>query len=171
MSPSKREPVGTDGRMEAVVSEEQVMVVVFSLMIFAGVAVLWLAMANRRALREMEHRERIAMIQAGIVPAPETDPLAFESHLEPASKTLSRKDRWRTAGTLTVGFGVALFVLLFFTGVPEIGFAVGGAFAVLGASFLLNGSLLSATPGSRPIVRRTSTGTSTPPDSSSSAPF
>ena len=36
-----------------------VMLIVFSLMIFAGVAVLWLALANRRALREMEHRERM----------------------------------------------------------------------------------------------------------------
>ena len=62
-------------------SEEQVMVSVFSLMIFAGVAVLWLAMSNRRALREMEHRERIALIQAGIVPAPEADPLAFETNV------------------------------------------------------------------------------------------
>ena len=113
-------------------SEEQVMVSVFSLMIFAGVAVLWLAMSNRRALREMEHRERIALIQAGIVPAPEADPLAFETQFEPSS-SLSRKDRWRTAGTLTVGLGMALLVLLSFTGNGDIGFAVGGAFVVLGA--------------------------------------
>jgi hypothetical protein len=155
-------------RMEAGVSEEQVILIVLSLMIFAGVAVLWLAMANRRALREMEHRERIAMIQAGMVPAPEADPLAFEAQLETPSTSLSRKDRWRTAGTLTIGFGLALGVLLTFVGEMGIGFAVGGAFAVLGASFLLNGALLS-TPAPRPMVRRT--GTSTPPGSSSSAPF
>jgi hypothetical protein len=155
-------------RMEAGVSEEQVILIVLSLMIFAGVAVLWLAMANRRALREMEHRERIAMIQAGMVPAPEADPLAFEAQLETPSTSLSRKDRWRTAGTLTVGFGLALGVLLTFVGEMGSGFAVGGAFAVLGASFLLNGALLS-TPAPRPMVRRP--GTSTPPDSSSSAPF
>ncbi len=158
--------------MEAAVSEEQVMLIVFSLMVFAGVAVLWLAMSNRRALREMEHRERIALIQAGIVPAPEADPLAFETHLESASSTLSRKDRWRSAGTLTVGFGVALMVLLSFTGIPQIGLAVGGAFAVLGASFLLNSALLSPTTTAvRPMIRRTSTGTPTPPDPPSSAPF
>jgi len=157
--------------MEARVSEEQVMVSVFSLMIFAGVAVLWLAMSNRRALREMEHRERIALIQAGIVPAPEADPLAFETQFEPSS-TLSRKDRWRTAGTLTVGFGVALFVLLSFTGVSDIGAAVGGAFVVLGLSFLVNATLLSSTPTAvRPMVRRTSTGTPTPPDPPPSTPF
>jgi hypothetical protein len=157
--------------MEAGVSEEQVMVSVFSLMIFAGVAVLWLAMSNRRALREMEHRERIALIQAGIVPAPEADPLAFETQFEPSS-TLSRKDRWRTAGTLTVGLGMALLVLLSFTGNGDIGFAVGGAFVVLGLSFLVNGTLLSPTPTAvRPMVRRTSTGAPTPPDPPPSTPF
>ena len=156
--------------MEAGVSEEQVILIVLSLMILAGVAVLWLAMSNRRALREMEHRERIAMIQAGMVPAPEADPLAFEAQLEPSSSSLSRKDRWRTAGTLTIGLGLAMMVLLTFTGEMDTGVAVGGAFAVLGASFLLNGTLLSPPPP-RPMVRRTSTGTSTPPDSSSSAPF
>jgi len=147
------------------------MVSVFSLMIFAGVAVLWMAMSNRRALREMEHRERIALIQAGIVPAPEADPLAFETQFEPSS-SLSRKDRWRTAGTLTVGLGMALLVLLSFTGNGDIGFAVGGAFVVLGLSFLLNGTLLSPTPTAvRPMVRRTSTGTPTPPNPPSSTPF
>jgi len=157
--------------MEAGVSEEQVMVSIFSLMVFAGVAVLWLAMSNRRALREMEHRERIALIQSGILPAPEADPLAFETQFEPSS-TLSRKDRWRTAGTLTVGLGMALLVLLSFTGNMDIGFAVGGAFIVLGLSFLLNGTLLSPTPTAvRPMVRRTSTGTPTPPNPPSSTPF
>ena len=152
-------------------SEEQVMVSVFSLMIFAGVAVLWMAMSNRRALREMEHRERIALIQAGIVPAPEADPLAFETQFEPSS-SLSRKDRWRTAGTLTVGLGMALLVLLSFTGNGDIGFAVGGAFVVLGLSFLVNGTLLSPTPTAvRPMVRRTSTGSPMPPDPPSSTPF
>ena len=61
------------------------------------------------------------------MPAPEADPLAFETQFEPSS-TLSRKDRWRTAGTLTVGLGMALLVLLSFTGNGDIGFAVGGAF-------------------------------------------
>ena len=140
-------------------------------MILGGVVVLSLAMSNRRALREMEHRERIAMIHAGMVPAPEADPLAFESHLEPEASNLSRKDRWRTAGTLTVGMGLALAVLLSFTGQPDIGVAVGGAFVVLGASFLLNGTLMSPGRPARPMMRRPSTPSSAPPDSSSSAPF
>jgi hypothetical protein len=154
--------------MEAQVTEESVMVIIFSLMVFAGVAVLWIAMANRRAVREMEHRERLAMIQAGVVPAPEADPLAFEAHMTPVSPSMSRQDRWRTAGTLTIGFGLALLLLLWFTGAKEIAIGVGGAFAVLGASFLLNGSLMSPQPpATRPLVRRPTL----PPDSSSSSPF
>ena len=151
-------------------TEESVMVIIFSLMVFAGVAVLWIAMANRRAVREMEHRERLAMIQAGVVPAPEADPLAFEAHMEASPRTLSRQDRWRTAGTLTIGFGLALFMLLWFTGVEEVAFGVGGAFVVLGGSFLLNGTLMSPDPHTpRPIVHRP---TPTPPgSSSSSSPF
>lgn len=152
--------------------EELVLLIIFSLMTFGGVAVLWMAMGNRRALREMEHRERLAMIQAGIVPAPEADPLAFESQLEPLSANLSRKDRWRTAGTLTIGLGLALTTLLFFTGQQNIGLAVGGAFVVLGGSVLLNGTLMSSGPvPPRPMMRRPPSPGSTPPGSSSSAPF
>ena len=63
-------------------------------------------------------------------------------------------------------------MLLTFVGEMGVGFAVGGAFAVLGASFLLNGALLSETPATvRHMVRRTSTGTPTPPNPPSSTPF
>lgn len=156
---------------EAQVTEESVMVIIFSLMIFAGVAVLWIAMSNRRAVREMEHRERLAMIQSGVMPAPEADPLAFEAHMESSSPAMSRQDRWRTAGTLTIGFGMALLMLLWFSGVEDIAIGVGGAFAVLGASFLLNGLLMSPeSKAPRPLIRRPQ---APPPDtpSSSASPF
>jgi hypothetical protein len=155
--------------MEAQVTEESVMVIVFSLMVFAGVAVLWMAMTNRRAIREMEHRERLAMIQAGVVPAPETDPLGFESQMESTSSSISRQDRWRTAGTLTIGFGLAILLLLWFAGADNIAIGVGGAFTVLGASFLLNSAFMSSERRNpRPLVRRAS---APPTDSSSSSPF
>jgi hypothetical protein len=159
--------------LEAQVPEELVMVIVFALMIFAGVAVLWIAMSNRRALRAMEHQERLAMIHAGVVPAPEADPLAFETHLQSASApAMSRQDRWRTAGTLTMGLGLAMLVLLTFTGATDVGIGIGGAFAVLGAAFLVNGLLLSpSAQGSRPMVRPTSSANRPPDDAPSSSPF
>ncbi len=55
-----------------------IVVMLGSLGILAGVAVIWMAMQSRRQIREMEHRERLAMIERGLVPAPEVDPAAFE---------------------------------------------------------------------------------------------
>ena len=57
---------------------EEAIVLGTTVLILAGVAVLWMAMANRRRIREMEHRERLAMIDRGLVPPPEVDPVRFE---------------------------------------------------------------------------------------------
>lgn len=119
--------------------EVVLVLIVVSMVIFAGVGVLWLAMASRRAFREMEHRERLAMIQRGMVPSPESDPLGFEMQVEPFTGEAQRAERWRTAGTLIIGLGLALMVLLSFTARDfSLGLGVGGAFAVLGAAFLLS---------------------------------
>ena len=63
-------------------SEEEVVLTSITIVVFASLGVLWMAMANRRAVREMEHRERLAMIQRGLLPAPESDPLGFEEAVE-----------------------------------------------------------------------------------------
>ena len=123
--------------------QEEVLISLISVIVFAALGVLWMAITSRRAVREMEHRERLAMIQRGLVPAPESDPLGFESAVAPFSGDDRRGDRWRTAGTLTIGFGLALTTLLTFTaGEVGVGFGVGGAFVVLGSAILLNGVLL-----------------------------
>ena len=112
--------------------EEEVILSVVMLIVFGGLGVLYLAMTNRRALREMEHRERLAMIQRGLIPSPEADPLAFEAATG-GSYDGRRSERWRSAGITIVGFGLALMMLLSFTaGEPGVGIGVGGAFAVLG---------------------------------------
>ena len=57
---------------------EEAVVLGMTVLILAGVAVLWMAMSNRRRFREMEHRERLAMIDRGLIPPPEVDPDGFE---------------------------------------------------------------------------------------------
>jgi hypothetical protein len=121
--------------------EEEIILTLLAMLILAGVSVLWLAMVNRRQLRTMEHRERLAMIERGLIPAPEMDPAGFEqrSGLAPAEGSRSAA-RSRSGGIFLIGLGLALMVLLSFAaGVPGIGVGVGGAFAVLGAAFLFNG--------------------------------
>jgi hypothetical protein len=117
-----------------------IVIAVLTLMIFGGLAVLWMAMSNRRALREMEHRERLAMIQRGLMPAPEADPLGFEAAM---AGTLEggnpRSEKWRTAGITFVGLGLGLMLLLSFAaGEPGVGIGVGGAFAILGGALIVN---------------------------------
>jgi hypothetical protein len=155
------------------VSEEAVVLTSITIVVFASLGVLWMAMANRRAVREMEHRERLAMIQRGLLPAPESDPLGFEEAVEAFSGAGLKSERWRTAGTLTIGLGIALMILLTFSaGEFSVGFGVGGAFATLGAAILFNGMQLGRSQRmGRPYVRRPSPNGPTPPaDPPSSMP-
>ena len=141
--------------------EEEVIVFLMSLMILAGVAVLWMAMQSRRRIREMEHRERLAMIERGLIPSPELDPGGFERRagIAPALES-SRAARSRSAGVIMIGFGLALMMLISFAaGTPGVGIGVGGAFALLGAAFLFNAMLSRSEPeplrpSGRPPQRR-----------------
>jgi Flp pilus assembly protein TadB len=124
---------------------------VFGLIILAGVAVLWMAMQNRRLLREMEHRERLAMIERGLVPPPELDPGAFERRTGLASQPESQAGaRSRSAGIIMIGFGLGLMVLISFAAeTPSVGIGIGGAFALLGAAFVFNSMVMGRRDGYR----------------------
>ncbi len=127
-------------------NDSEMMVLLFGLIIFAGVAVLWMAMQSRRRFREMEHRERLAMIDRGLIPSPELDPAAFErrSNVTPPAQESQPTSRARSSGVMLIGFGLGLTMLLAFAfGEPEVGVGLGGAFALLGAAFLVN-AMLSA---------------------------
>jgi hypothetical protein len=139
------------------VDEQVVVLISISIVVVAALGVLWMAMTSRRAVREMEHRERLAMIQRGLVPAPESDPLGFESAIAPFEGGSLRGERWQTAGTLTIGLGLAFTVLLTFTAESsEVGLGIGGAFIVLGGAILLNGYQLSRSRRAppRPLAAR-----------------
>ena len=126
-------------------SEEILVVVMGSFGIMGGVIVIWLVMQSRRHFREMEHRERLAMIERGLVPSPETDPQAFERAI-----SLTRRDesqassRARSAGVMMIALGFGFMFLLSFTaGEPGVGIGIGGAFAILGVAFFVNSMLSS----------------------------
>jgi hypothetical protein len=124
--------------------EEAIVVMMSSLGILAGVAVIWMAMQSRRQIREMEHRERLAMIERGLVPAPEVDPGAFERKLGGARVLRSPGAvRHRSSGVVMITLGLAFMSVLSFTaGEPGVGIGIGGAFVLVGAGFLLNAHLI-----------------------------
>lgn len=98
----------------------------------------------RARVRELEIRERIAMIEKGLVPSPEADPRGFD-------RAMARYDRraasWpgtvaagrhRRAGITLMGVGFGMMVLIGFTGEPQAAIGVGGFLVIIGFAFLVN---------------------------------
>ena len=113
--------------------------------IAGGVVLMIAAMNNRRQVREMAHRERLAMIERGLIPSPETDPQRFEAVTGlTAPKAPRRGERFRTVGVSMIGLGAGLGLLIIATGNPvEVGVGIGGAWIALGGASLLNYFLIS----------------------------
>jgi hypothetical protein len=126
------------------VHEGEFVVLMFAIIVLSGVGLMIAAMFNRRRFREMEHRERLAMIERGLLPAPESDPGAFESGARFPAADPEAGVRYRTAGVLMMGLGFGLIILITFTvGEAGVGLGVGGGWAVLGAASLLNYFLIT----------------------------
>ena len=135
-------------------AEELIVVMISTLGILSGVAVIWMAMQSRRQIREMEHRERLAMIERGLVPAPEVDPAAFERRFSsPRAAESPSAVRARSSGVIMIALGLAfMFMLSFAAGAPGVGIGIGGAFALVGAGFFVNSVLMSRSDAYRPHV-------------------
>lgn len=124
---------------------EMLAALLLTVMLLAFFAVAWMALQSQRRVRELEHRERLAMIERGLVPPPELDPLLFEHTTGLGARPgLLAGERSRSFGVILIGIGLGLIILLSFAaGSPDIGVGIGGAVAVLGAAFYVNGMLAS----------------------------
>src|SRR5437660_308060 len=98
------------------------------LMIFGGFVFLIVRTVLRSRLRELEIRERIAMIERGLVPPPEVDPKGFDRamlmHQYVVSPRTPSRYRHRRAGVTIMGVGFGLMVLLAFTADIQVGIGV-----------------------------------------------
>jgi len=103
---------------------------------------------SKGRVREMEIRERIAMIERGLVPPPEADPAGFERSLRSVEGVQYRHSnvRHRNGGIIVMAIGFGLMVLIAFTsGEVNVGIGVGGFLVILGFGLFLV-SLWSASP-------------------------
>ena len=122
--------------------------------ILGGIAIVIVGMTNKARLRELEIKERIAMIERGMVPAPETDPRGFDhaiTRLEQVQRIRevqgSAAGRHRRAGITLMGVGFGLIVLISFAGEsPSTAFGVGGFLVVMGLAFFVNALFDSRMP-------------------------
>lgn len=97
-------------------------------------------------VRELEIRQRIAMVERGLVPPPEADPRGFEQAMRALEVSVNRNDccaranRHRRAGITLMGIGFGLMLLISVAGdSPQSGIGVGGFLVLVGIAFLANG--------------------------------
>lgn len=133
--------------------------VMFTLMlvvvVLGGFGLIAYSFMSRQRLRELAVRERIAMIERGLVPPPEVDPAQFDRAVgetrRPASgytvntaRISTKAQRYRSAGVVLMGLGFGLLMLIgFAANALDVGFGVGGGIVALGVASFLNGVLLS----------------------------
>jgi hypothetical protein len=117
-----------------------------------ALAAFWIS--RRARMREFAHRERLAMIEKGLVPPAELYPggpplSVVEGALasDPSARPSRVATRFRSAGVMFVGLGVALALIIGVTaGKPNVGLGIGGAIVALGAAMIVN-AVLTAREG------------------------
>jgi hypothetical protein len=105
---------------------------------FAFIIVMTL---SRTRIRELQIRERIAMIERGLMPPPEVDPRGFDQAMSRLERREVRRGsgRHRRAGVTLMGVGFGLMVLIAFTaGNVGTAIGVGGFLVVMGMAFFIN---------------------------------
>jgi hypothetical protein len=125
---------------------EELFATVFVIGMFAGVFIVYLGLRQRSQQLEMRHRERMAMIERGLIPLSEASagPQGRRIDGRPAPSTHSL-----SLGIVVVGFGLALMTIISIAGgAPEAGVGVGGAIAILGAAFIVRSLLAPTRQGS-----------------------
>lgn len=116
------------------------------------------ALASAR-IRELEVRERIAMIERGLVPPPEKDPQGFDRAMRRYDRLREHDEqddwyprgrsprRFRSGGVTLIGVGLGLMLMIGIAGgAVEAGIGVGGFLVVLGLAFFVNGWLTRFDP-------------------------
>src|SRR5437899_7199317 len=97
---------------------------------FAGAFGTAIAATMARArVRELEIRERIAMIEKGLMPPPEVDPRGFDRAMDRFDRMqwTTSASRHRSAGIVLIGVGIGLFFMIAIAGEePNAGIGVGG---------------------------------------------
>jgi len=114
--------------------------------IAGGIMVAIVSTIAKGRVRELEIRERIAMIERGMVPPPEADPAGFERSLRSVEGMQRRHTGrgHRSSGIIVMSIGFGLMLLIAFTsGEVGVGIGVGGFLVILGLGLFIV-SLLAA---------------------------
>lgn len=126
-------------------SEELFVMVVMTAMA-SGVLIVVLGLRQRAHQLELGHRERMAMIDKGLVPSPEADP----GHVVwtppgrphhpsgPSLHDISSSHRSMTLGIVIVAIGLGFMSIIGVAAqTPDVALGIGGAIMVVGLAFIV----------------------------------
>jgi hypothetical protein len=117
---------------------EELFAMVFTIGMFSGVIVIYMAMRQRALQMEMLHRERMAMIEKGQVP------LELPPHRMPGvvSGTPEAGMRSISLGIVVIAIGLGLMsIVAIASEAVSVGVGIGGAIMIVGAAFVVIGVL------------------------------
>ena len=119
--------------------------------IIGGITVAIVNSIGRARIRELEIRERIAMIERGMVPSPEADPNGFEKRMRTVERIQYRHagSKFRAGGIMVMSVGFGLMTLIGFSGELSAGIGVGGFLVIIGLGLLINSFFASSQPPRR----------------------
>ena len=127
---------------------------------FLGVFIVYMGLKQRSQQLEMQHRERMAMIERGQIPL--SDSQSGFHDRRPMVSGATRSSRSLSVGIMVVGLGLALMTIISIASEsPEVGIGVGGAIAILGGAFIALS--LVVRPQSPPPARTATTVIPPPP--------
>ena len=111
--------------------------------IIGGISVAIAGIISNTRLREARIRERIAMIEKGLVPPPEVDPAGFDRAMVLHDRpSVGPRSAMRRAGIMISSIGLGLMFLISVAGGSlRAGIGVGGFLVIVGVAFLVNSLL------------------------------
>ncbi|MGH9386084.1 MAG: DUF6249 domain-containing protein [Vicinamibacterales bacterium] len=127
----------------------------------AGVFIIVRGLKHRAQTLEMAHRERMAMIEKGMVPSPELNPghAAWAAgrgphvSLGPVLHDVHSSQRSLTLGIVIVAIGLGFISIIGVAGQsPEPAFGLGGAIVIVGLAFIVISLTKRMTPHQPPVM-------------------
>jgi hypothetical protein len=108
--------------------------------IIGGITAGIVSVLAKSRVRELEIRERIAMIERGMVPAPEADPNGFERRMHAVERVQhgNAAPRFRAGGIMVMSVGFGLMMLFWFLDEPRVGMGIGGFLVIIGFGLFVN---------------------------------
>lgn len=107
----------------------------FVLVVFSGVFIVYMGLRQRSQQLEMQHRERMAMIERGLTPVAEA---AVGPEIRRRLGRGGSGSRSMSLGIVVVAVGLGLMSIVgIAAGAAEVGVGIGGAIVLVGVAFIV----------------------------------